>query len=179
MNKERYDMCKKLIEEGRWNIDLAKGVVIGKRGSIGRPDGSNGYLKHTICYMGKNYNFRDHEIIAIAGGMYPVGVTIDHINGNKLDNRLCNLQLLSNADNIRKSQVGTNHSEETKRRIGDSNKRNTSCNKEVICIETGIVYPSTLEAERQLGVNHSSISRCCNNKQKVAGNYHWKYLSQN
>lgn len=34
-----------------------------------------------------------------------------------------------------------------------------------------------LEAQRQLGVNHSSISRCCNNKQKVAGGFHWKYVS--
>ena len=92
MNKERYDMCKKFIEECRWDIDVVEGVVIGKRGGIGRPDGSSGYLKHTVSYMGKNYNFRDHEIIAIAGGMYPVDTTIDHINGNKLDNRVSNLE---------------------------------------------------------------------------------------
>ena len=81
--------------------------------------------------------------------------------------------------NKQEAQVGTHHSEETKRRIGDSNRKNTSCNKEVICIETDIVYPSTLEVQRQLGINHSSISRCCNNKQKVAGGFHWKYVSQN
>lgn len=179
MNKERYDMCKKFIEEGRWDIDVAEGIVIGKKGGIGRPDGGTGYLKHTVSYMGKKYNFRDHEIIAIAGGMYPVDVTVDHINGNKLDNRFCNLQMLSNTDNIRKSQVGTHHSEEIKRKIGDSNKKNTSCNKEVICVETGIVYLSTLEAQRQLGVNHGSISRCCSNKQNVAGGYHWRYVPQN
>lgn len=179
MNKERYDMCKKFIEEAIWDIDVTKGIVIGKRGGTAKPDGSSGYLKQSAYYKGKSYNFRVHVIIAVAGGLYPVDTTIDHINGNILDNRICNLQLLSNTDNIRKSMVGTHHSEETKRKIGDSNKKNTSCNKEVVCVENGTVYLSTLEVERQLKINHSSISRCCNNKQNIAGGYHWRYLSQN
>ena len=179
MNRGRYEMCRKFIEGGMWNIDVTKGVVIGKRGGISKPDGSSGYLKQSAYYRGKTYNFRVHEIIAVAGGLHPVDATIDHINGDILDNRICNLQILSNADNIRKSQVGTHHSEETKRKIGEASKRNTSCNKEVICMETGIIYPSTLEVERQLGISHSSISRCCRNKQYTAGGYHWRYLSQN
>ena len=36
-------------------------------------------------------------------------------------------------------------------------------------------YPSTMEVERQTGINNSSISACCNGKQKTAGGFIWKY----
>ena len=36
-------------------------------------------------------------------------------------------------------------------------------------------YPSTMEAERQTGIKHSSISYCCRGKQKTAGGFIWKY----
>ena len=37
-------------------------------------------------------------------------------------------------------------------------------------------YPSTMEAERQTGINHRSISACCNGKLKTAGGYVWRYV---
>ena len=43
----------------------------------------------------------------------------------------------------------------------------------VLCIETGVVYPSTTEASRQTGINDSCISKCINGKGKTAGGYHW------
>ena len=36
-------------------------------------------------------------------------------------------------------------------------------------------WPSAKEAERELGISHSSISGCCNGKRKSAGGYVWKY----
>ena len=36
-------------------------------------------------------------------------------------------------------------------------------------------WPSLNEAERELGIAHSSISGCCNGKLKTAGGYVWKY----
>ena len=40
-------------------------------------------------------------------GPIPDGMTIDHINGNKKDNRIENLQMLSRKDNIKRSSYGT------------------------------------------------------------------------
>lgn len=72
--------------------------MIGKRGSRGCL-GSSHYLE--IGYKDGN-TYRVHEIIAVDGGLDILNNTVDHVNGNKLDNRLCNLQVLSLEDNTRK-----------------------------------------------------------------------------
>lgn len=36
-------------------------------------------------------------------------------------------------------------------------------------------YPSLAEAERQTGINHQNISKCCLGKIKSIGGYRWKY----
>lgn len=105
MIKDRYELCKRFIAEGRWEIDLENGIVTGKFGSKGTPDGS-GYLQVGVSYNSKCYIFKVHEIIAIAGGLDITNTTVDHINCNKQDNRLCNLQLLSRESNISKAHLG-------------------------------------------------------------------------
>lgn len=58
-------------------------------------------------------------------------------------------------------------------RTGKAGKKKS---KKVECIETGIVYDSVREAERQTGINHSNISLACNEKRKTAGKYHWRFI---
>lgn len=48
--------------------------------------------------------------------------------------------------------------------------------KFVLCLETGIVYESTSQAERETGVFHSNISKACSGKRKTAGSFHWRYV---
>lgn len=96
---------KKCIDEERWDIDLENGIVIGKRGSKGSFD-SSGYLQLYISINSCQYQFFVHEIIAVAGGLIPIDVTIDHIDGDKINNKFSNLQLLSNEDNISKAHKG-------------------------------------------------------------------------
>ena len=50
--------------------------------------------------------------------------------------------------------------------------------KKVQCIETGIIYNSTREAERQTGVKHNNISQVCTGKRQTAGKLHWRYIEQ-
>jgi hypothetical protein len=49
--------------------------------------------------------------------------------------------------------------------------------KTVICVETGVEYPSALEAARQLKLNASHISAICRGDEGryTCGGYHWVY----
>lgn len=49
----------------------------------------------------------------------------------------------------------------------------------VRCVETGEVFRSTREVERQLHISHSGVARCCNGtpRYKTHGGYHWEYVA--
>lgn len=49
----------------------------------------------------------------------------------------------------------------------------------VICVETGIVFASILDASHNIGVSSSAICNCLKGKTKRAGGYHWRYCADN
>lgn len=54
------------------------------------------------------------------------------------------------------------------------NKLSISHSKQVMCIETKTIYPSSLIASKELKIaNH--IGRCCNGERKTCGGYHWEW----
>lgn len=71
---------------------------------------------------------------------------------------------------------GQTHTKEAKAKIAKATS------KPVRCIETGVVYPSALEAKRQIGADNSVINRCINGKAAYAGKLpdgtrlHWEYV---
>lgn len=98
----RVKEIKQLLSENKWNVNSDEGIVTSKRGSKGTLL-NTGYLVHRVTINGKIKTYCVHEIIAVAGGYNIIGKDVDHINSNKLDNRLCNLQVLSREDNVRKA----------------------------------------------------------------------------
>ena len=65
-----------------------------------------GYLRVGLMKDGKEKKFRVHQLVASAFLNHKIDghkVCVDHINNVKSDNRVENLQLLSNRDNINKS----------------------------------------------------------------------------
>lgn len=53
-------------------------------------------------------------------------------------------------------------------------KLSTSHNKKVLCVETNIIYPSSLIASNILGIANK-IGCCCKGQRKTCGGYHWKW----
>lgn len=48
----------------------------------------------------------------------------------------------------------------------------------VLCIETGITYDSSYAASKELGIDNSTISKCCKGINKMAGGFHWMYADE-
>ena len=92
-NIERYNNLKKYIHE--INHDVETGLVHDK--TIGLLKRGKGYYQTN--HRGTNYMV--HQIIAMAGGLDFFGKVINHIDGNPRNNRLDNLEAVSQLDNVR------------------------------------------------------------------------------
>ena len=118
-----------------------------------------GYLRVYLCKDGQRKMLLVHRIVADTFISKPQGLdTVNHKDEDKTNNTVSNLEWMSRADNIR-----------------------YSANKSVQMLDkkTGellATFPSTNEAERVTGINHSHISLCCNGKRKSAGGYVWRYI---
>lgn len=84
-----------------WKIDVGKSKLAGKQaGTINR-----GYVK--VIFRGKHY--MAHRLIwLMEKGRWPPD-EIDHINGDKADNRLCNLREATRSENLRNRPVKKNN----------------------------------------------------------------------
>lgn len=83
-----------------------------------------------------------HRLVAEAFIPNPDNLpAVDHIDGNKLNNTVENLQWISNSDNTRKACIGKDRRP-----------------KPVICIETGKVYRNIKEANKDLHIPEAVLS---------------------
>lgn len=101
-----------------------------------------------------------------------------------------NLHSLETKLKMSKTRKGVPKTEEHKKHISEGlkkykrteehnlNNRLAQHGKKVECIETGNVYISLAEAQRQTGTNKTSIGRVCNGKQHTAGGYHWRFIDE-
>lgn len=72
---------------------------------------------------------------------------------------------------------GKPRSEETKRKLREAHRRPFNKHvKKVVCVETGVVYPSIIDAFEQTGVDRAGICLVCNGKRKSAGGFHWEFV---
>lgn len=90
---------------------------------------------------------------------------IDHINGNKTDNRVENLRWVTHKDNM--------NNPITKHKMNSCKKKPVlqyTINNELIN-----KWDSISDVEKKLNIDNSTIIRCCKGKQKTAGGYKWQY----
>ena len=129
----------------------------------------NGYLKVSLCKNGKQKAYYIHRLVAQAFVQNDslFNTDINHKDENPLNNNAENLEWCDRSYNI---NYGTRNE-----RCAKSNTNNPKRSKKVLCVETGIVYKSVNEVERQTGLAYQSICACCNGRQKSCGRLHWKY----
>lgn len=118
-----------------------------------------GYLMVGLCKQGKRKMCKVHRLVAMTFIENPNNFReLNHRDEDKTNNCVSNLEWCDRGYNV---NYGT---------------RTEKCSKRVLCVETGKFYPSTIEAQRQLGFNNGNISQCCNGKRKTCGGYTWRYV---
>ena len=96
-----YEGLYEVSDLGR--VKNAKGLI--KSTNIGK----QGYLRTTLCKGGKRNTFTIHKLLAMGFlGHVPNGMNlvVDHIDNNKLNNNLTNLQLITQRENVSKDISG-------------------------------------------------------------------------
>lgn len=82
---------------------------------------------------------------------------------------------------------GRKHTEEELRKMSESLKgkyrgKENSHSKKVAQYDLQMnlirIWDSVRDIERETGINHANISRCCNGKYKTSGQFVWKYIEE-
>ena len=119
-----------------------------------------------------------HRLVAIAFISNPKNKPqVNHIDGNKKNNNVNNLEWCTASENLKHSYKNGFHKSPThmKNRIG----KNSNNYKPVIQYDIFLNYIKEywggLDAENQTGIKRSCISRVCNGILNTAGGYIWKF----
>jgi hypothetical protein len=127
----------------------------------------SGYVRVSLHSDGVGKSLAVHRLVAQHFLPNPDDLpVVNHINGNRSDNRVANLEWVTVAqNNARKVRAA---------------KRGP---KRGVVQETldGVVvrtWPAIVDAARALGASRTTIGRCCSGKIKSAGGFRWKYSEE-
>ena len=173
------------------NTGLVRSLNYGRTGKIellNQQQHKNGYLFVGLWKSMNNKCISVHRLVyETFVGEIPQGMQVNHINEDKTDNRLENLNLMTPKENINwgtanerrsKAHTGKFVSKETREKLTN----HPSYSKSVFQIDkytNKIIaeFPSIMEASRQTKINRRGILGCCGNKPhyNTAGGFKWKY----
>lgn len=125
----------------------------------------NGYLRIQLTYAGNKKWYPAHRLVAISFLENPDNLPqVNHINGNKLDNSVSNLEWISASNNVRHAlKAGLI---DTSIR-GNHLKGKVSLNaKPVLNVQTGIFYDSITQAAFSINIHRRTLEDHINNRYK-------------
>lgn len=128
-----------------------------------KPNNVSGYYQVLLMNNGKKAYKKVHRLVAETFIPNPDNKPqVNHIDGNKLNNNVENLEWNTVSENILHSfYVLKNHIKKV--------YRYTKSGEYIDC------YPTIKEAGEKLNVRVEDISKCCHHKRKSAGGYMWSF----
>lgn len=160
---ERYILINGYENYAVSNYGNVKNIRTGK---ILKPINTpTGYLTVTLSKNNKKHTFRIHRLVAIYFIDNPENKEqVNHIDGNKHNNAVCNLEWCTHTENI-------NHA-------FDNSLINTKKPVVITNINTGeeITFESTSECARFLNVNNGSLNRVLKGKRNKIHGFYARYL---
>lgn len=165
-----------------------EGNVRGPSGTILKPNLRHGYkVVYITISHSKKKTIPVHKIVALTFVPNKENKPeIDHINGNKTDNRVENLRWVTHAENMNNPITLELRRKNIKRgkeawRYGKVGKENGKSKPiQQIDIKGNII--NTFESVRQAGIitkiNRKTIQSAATGRSKTAGGFIWKYLMQ-
>ena len=124
-----------------------------------------GYRRVSFCINGKIIKKMVHRLVAEAFIPNPTNLPeVNHKDGDKSNNMVLNLEWCDCFTNIHHAF--------------DNGLRSHCAPKRVLCVETGVVFPSIVAASQWCGASSSRISRICSGTRGfyTAKGYHWRYV---
>lgn len=128
--------------------------------------------KQVVLYKNKTHKTVSvHRLVAEAFIPNPDGLPqVNHKDENPSNNNVYNLEWCTCKYNV-------NYGTATDRRASKT-RSNAYNQKPVICVNTGISYQNSCEAERETGVNANNIKECCKGNYNSAGGFKWEYINK-
>lgn len=124
---------------------------------------SCGYLKVDLCKERKIQTLYIHRLVAKAFIDNPNNYEeVNHKDEDKTNNKVENLEFCD-------AKYNSNYGTHTERSA-------LSRSKQVMCVETGKIYQSLHQIERELGFSFKCVSSVCLGKLKTYKGYHWCYV---
>ena len=136
-----------------------------------------GYDKRTLSKYGKAKTFHTHRLVAEA--FIPNldnKPCVNHIDGNKLNNRVDNLEWCTASENLKHAYRTNLRTNNFKGKFGKNNIHSKKI-YQISKVDNKIIncFYGAREAQRITGIKSNSITMCCKNQRKTAGSYIWKY----
>lgn len=139
----------------------------------------NGGYKRIWLFNGKiKKRFLVHRLVAFAFIEKVNGKDfINHINSNKSDNRVENLEWCTASENAKHGYWYGNIviNNPNKGKFGFDNHMSKAVYQYTLSYEFINKHGGVREAARNTGVGHRSIQYCCKGRYKKAGGYVWSY----